>query len=223
MKDASERPSTLPDYTRGEENFNFISHIVGAAVGVAVLVLCVVKSVRNSNPWGLGSSIFYGITMILLYTVSTLYHGLRPLKAKKVFQVLDHCTIYLLIVGTYTPILLSAVRPINPAAAYSLLAVEFAVGITAAVFTAIDMRKYRVLSMICYIVLGWCAVFILPIAIEAVTLPGFMYLLAGGIVYTIGSVLYGIGKKRRYMHSVFHLFCLGGSLLQFVCVYFYCL
>ena len=213
----------LPIYSRGEENMNFITHIVGVGIGFLVLVSCIVTSVLRSNVYGAIGSLVYGISMIALYLVSSVYHGLRNERTKKVFRVIDHCTIYFLIAGTYTPILLSAVRLVSPVKAYSMLGFEWGLAIVAIVFTAIDMKKFTVPSMICYLLLGWGIIFIVKTAIEAVSVVGFVWLLSGGIVYTIGSVLYGLGKKLKYMHSVFHIFCLLGSLLQFVCVICYCL
>ena len=113
----------LPDYTKGEELFNMISHIVGGAVGIAALVLCIIVSAVHRNGYGLAGSIVYGMSMFVLYTMSSVYHGLREGTAKKVMQVLDHCTIYLLIAGTYTPILLSAMRPIDPVSSWVLFGV----------------------------------------------------------------------------------------------------
>ena len=211
----------LPDYTRGEELFNMISHIVGGAVGVAALVLCVVFSAIHKNGYGLAGSIVFGVSMITLYTMSSVYHGLREGTAKRVMQVLDHCTIYLLIAGTYTPILLSAMRPIDPAASWILFGVVWALAALAIVFTAIDMRKYSVFSMICYIGMGWCIVFKLPLLIQAVGWGGFWLILLGGVCYTIGAVLYGMGRKKRYMHSVFHLFVVAGSILHLLAVLLY--
>jgi len=161
--------------------------------------------------------------MILLYTVSSVYHGLHHPTAKKVMQVIDHCTIYLLIGGTYTPILLSAIRPVSSGWAWTLFGIVWGLAAMAATFTAIDLKKYSVLSMVCYIGMGWCIVIAADIAIAAIPLPGLLWLLGGGIAYTIGAILYGIGKKKRYMHTVFHLFTLVGSMMQFVCILWYVL
>lgn len=211
----------LPDYTKGEELFNMISHIVGGGVGVAALTLCVIFSALERNPWAVVSSAIYGASLIALYSMSSIYHGLRPGFAKKVMQVLDHCTIYFLIAGTYTPILLCCIRESAPVTAWVLFGAVWGICGVAAVFTAIDLKKYAVLSMICYVGMGWCIVFAAKTAIEAIPFPGLMYLLAGGVSYTIGAVMYGIGGKRRYMHSVFHIFVVLGSLLHFFCIFFY--
>lgn len=213
----------LPDYTNGEELMNMISHIVGGALGVVALVLCVTFSAIRNNPWGVVGSAIYGASLILLYTSSSIYHGLRPGMGKKVMQVIDHCTIYFLIGGTYTPILLCSIRPISPAWAWVLFGIVWGLAAMATTFTAIDLKKYSVLSMICYIGMGWSVVIAAKTAIEAMTVPGSLWCLAGGILYTVGAVLYGLGKKRRYMHSIFHFFVVAGSIAQFICIFFYVL
>ena len=213
----------LPAYTKGEELFNMISHIVGGAIGIAALVLCIVFSAIHKNGWGLAGSIVYGVSMIVLYTMSSVYHGLREGTAKRVMQVLDHCTIYLLIAGTYTPILLSAMRPIDPVSSWILLGVVWGLSAVAITLTAIDLKKYSVFSMICYIGMGWCIVFKIPLLIQAVGWGGFWLILLGGVCYTVGAVLYGIGAKKKYMHSVFHLFVVAGSVLHLLAILIYAL
>ena len=208
----------LPDYTRGEECMNTVTHIVGGGLAVAALTLCVVRAALHGNIWGVVSSAIYGASMIALYTVSSVYHGLRPGMGKKVMQVVDHCTIYFLIAGTYTPFALSAIRPLNPALGWGLFGFEWALTAVSVTLTAIDLRKYRVFSMICYIGMGWAIIPFAGAVIEALTMPGFVLLLSGGIAYTIGAVLYGIGAKKHWMHSVFHIFVVLGSVLQFFAV-----
>lgn len=213
----------LPTYTRGEERFNMISHIVGGAIGVAALVLCIVRSALHHNGFGLAGSIVFGVSMILLYTMSSIYHGLREGTAKKVLQVLDHCTIYVLIAGTYTPILLSAMRPIDPVASWVLLGVIWALAAVAITLTAIDLHRFRVFSMICYIGMGWTIIFKVALLIEAIGWGGFWLILLGGVSYTAGAVLYGMGRTKRYMHSVFHLFVILGSVLHTIAILLYTL
>lgn len=217
------RERELPDYTKGEEIFNMVSHIVGGAIGVAALVLCVIRSAIHRNGYGLAGSIVFGVSMILLYAMSSIYHGLRDGLAKRVMQVLDHCTIYLLIAGTYTPILLSAMRPIDPVSSWVLFAVMWALAALATTLTAIDLHQFRVFSMICYLGMGWAAIFKLPLMIEALGWAGFILILLGGISYTVGAVLYGLGRTKRYMHSVFHLFVILGSVLHTLAILLYAL
>ena len=200
-----------------------VSHIVGGGFGVIALVLCVVFAAIKHNVWGVVGSAIYGASLIALYSMSSIYHGLKCSTAKKVMQVLDHCTIYFLIAGTYTPILLCSIREVAPVTAWILFGVVWGISALAVVFTAIDHKKYAVFSMICYIGLGWCITFAAKTAVIAISFQGLMFLLLGGISYTIGAVLYGLGRKHRYMHSTFHLFVVMGSILQFICIFFHIL
>ncbi len=213
----------LPSYTKREEIMNMVTHIIGGGLGFLALTLCILVSCLHQNIPGVIGSAIYGGSMIILYAISSVYHGLIPCTGKKVMQVIDHCSIYILIAGTYTPILLSAFLPLYPILAWSLLVLEWGFAALAITLTAIDLRNYRVFSMICYIFMGWAIIFFVPQAIIAFTPAGFYWLLSGGIAYTIGAILYGIGVKRRWMHSVFHIFVVLGSLLQFISILFYVL
>jgi len=212
----------LPIYTKGEEIFNMISHIVGAVIGIVALVLCVIFAAINNNVYGVISSAIFGATLIMLYTMSSIYHGLNSeLKAKKVFQVIDHCSIFLLIAGTYTPFALCTLREYSPATGWTIFGITWGLAILGIVLNAIDLKRYKIFSMICYLVMGWCIIIkgsILPVLL---TMPGFILVLTGGIAYTIGAILYGIGRKKKWMHSVFHLACVLGSLLHFLCILLY--
>ncbi len=211
----------LPSYTKGEEIFNMVSHIVGGAFAAAALSLCVIFAALYSDAWGVVGAAIYGGTMVVLYTMSSIYHGLHRSTAKKVFQVIDHCTIYFLIAGTYTPVTLSALRPIYPVQAFVIFGIVWACCFVAATLTAIDLKKYRIMSMICYLAMGWCIIFFIGPTIRCLGLGGTVFLITGGVAYTIGAVLYGIGKKKKYVHSVFHLFVLTGSILHFFMILFY--
>ncbi len=213
----------LPDYSRGEEIMNMVTHIVGGAIGIAVLTLCVIRAALNQNVYGIVTSAIYGTCMIAMFTISSVYHGLKPNMGKKVMQVIDHCTIYFLIAGTYTVVLLSALRPVYPGLAWGLFGFEWGMVALATTLTAIDLKKYSKFSMVCYIGMGWAIIPFCRQVIEVLTLGGFWLLLAGGIAYTIGSILYGLGKKRKWIHSVFHIFVILGSVLQFFAVLFYAL
>ena len=213
----------LPNYTKGEELFNMLSHSAGAVFGIVALLTCLMASLTKQTIVGIISSIIYGSSLILLYTMSSVYHGLPKGMAKKVLQVIDHCTIYLLIAGTYTPVMLCAVRPVSAICAWTIMGLVWGCAIIAATLTAIDLKRYSKFSMICYIGMGWCVVLAIKPTIQAVPLTGLLWLLLGGISYTIGAVLYGLGKKHRYMHSVFHLFVLAGSVLQYIAILFFVL
>jgi len=217
------RERLLPSYTKGEEIFNMVSHIVGGALGIAYLVLCVIVAAVHKNPMGVVASAIYGASVIILFTMSSIYHGVRPSTAKKVLRIIDHCTIYLMIAGTYTPIALCAVREQNTAAGWVLFGIIWGVTALAATFTAIDLQKYKKLSMICYLGMGWCVVGFWKLTYAAIGFGGALFLIAGGILYTLGAVLYGLGKKKRYIHSVFHIFVDLASICHFFCILFYVL
>ena len=222
MKRTKLRDRILPKYTKGEEIFNMTSHIVGGVLGIVALVLCVVFAAVHGNGYGVVSGAIYGVTMVILYTMSSIYHGLNTKrKAKKVFQVLDHCSIYLLIAGSYTPFALCTLREYSTALGWTIFGVIWFVAILGIILNSIDIKKFRVFSMICYLVMGWCIVFKINLLPELLGTAGFVLLLLGGLAYTIGAILYGLGKKHKYMHSVFHLFILLGSLLQFFTILLY--
>lgn len=213
----------LPDYTRGEEIMNMVTHIVGGGLGILILVVCLMKAIFGGNTLGIVGSAIFGGTMIVLYTMSSVYHGLHAGTGKKVMQIIDHCTIYFLICGTYTPIMLAGFVPVYPILGWGLLGLEWSLAILAATLTAIDLKKYNIFSMICYIAMGWGIIFFLPQAITVLTKPGFLLLLSGGIAYTVGAILYGIGSKTRWFHSVFHIFVVLGSSLQAMAIFLYVL
>ena len=217
------RDRKLPNYSIGEERFNYISHIVGGAIGLIALILCLIISAWHRDIMAIATSIVYGITMILLYCMSSIYHGLKDSLAKRVFQVLDHCAIYILIAGTYTPIALCSIRKVNPTIGWGVFIAEWSLAIIAIIFNAIDFKKYAVLAMVCNLVMGWGIVVVLPTAVKALTWDGFIYILGGGILYTIGAVLYGIGKNKSYMHCIFHVFVLLGSVAHLLGIMFYVL
>ena len=213
----------LPDYTRGEERINMITHIVGGAGGLLILVFSILIGAAHSDPWAIVSGSIYGFMTCCLFAVSSIYHGLPDGTAKRVMQIIDHCTIYFMIAGTYTPVLLTGIQRISPRSCWIVFGIEWGAAAAAAVFTAIDLKKYSKFSMICYLTMGWTIVVIVKMTIQVMTLPGFLWLLGGGLCYTVGAVLYGLGKKHRYMHSVFHLFVNAGSLLQAAAILFYVL
>lgn len=212
----------LPTYTKGEEVFNMVSHIVGATMGIVALVLCVIFAAIHGNAYGVVSSAIFGTTLIVLYTMSSIYHGLNEkLKAKKVFQIIDHCSIFLLIAGSYTPFALGPLREYSTATGWTIFGIIWGLAILGIVLNSIDLKRYKVFSMICYLVMGWCIIIKGSILPALLTMPGFILVLTGGIVYTIGAILYGIGKKKKWMHSIFHLACVFGSLLHFLCILLY--
>ena len=211
----------LPVYCRGEEIMNTVTHIVGGALAVMGSLLCILIVCKEGFGRDILGAAVYCISMIGVYTMSSIYHGLRPGMAKKVMQVIDHCAIYFLIAGTYTPILITGFLPVYPIIGWGLLIGQWSLCAVAVTLTAIDLKKYKAFSMICYIFMGWGIAFFLPQAIVVMTKPGFCLLLIGGIAYTIGAVLFGLGKKLPWMHAVFHIFVIGGSLFQYLAILLY--
>ena len=212
---------SLPLYSRGEEQMNTITHAAGGILSIAGLVLLILQASLNQNIWGISTGSLYGASLIAMFTVSSVYHGLTTDLSKKVMQVIDHCTIYFLIAGTYTVIVLTALRPVYPGLAWGLFAFEWALAILAATLTAIDLKQYEVFSMVCYIGMGWAVIPFWKQILEVLTPAGFALLLIGGVAYTIGSILYGLGVKKKWMHSVFHIFVVLGALLHFLTVLLY--
>ena len=214
---------SLPRYTKGEEIFNFVTHTVGGAWGIITLALCIFVSLSKKNMLSLGCGIIFGISMIALYSVSSIYHALPRGTAKKVFQVLDHCTIYFLIAGTYTPMLLCGLMRTAPAAAMLTFIVVWGLAVISITLNAIDLKKFKVFSMICYIGMGWAVIFNIGSMYNALGAMGFALLLGGGISYTVGTIFYKIGSQKKYFHSIFHIFVLIGSILQSLSVILYTL
>ncbi|MBO5733606.1 MAG: hemolysin III family protein [Clostridia bacterium] len=212
----------LPIYTKGEEIFNMTTHIVGGGLGIVALVLCVVFAAIGGNVYGVVSGAIYGATMIILYAMSSIYHGLKPeMLAKKVFQVIDHCSIFLLIAGTYTPIALCSLREYSPWLGWTIFGVVWGMAALGIALNSIDLKKYSIFSMICYLVMGWCIIVAAKPAWAAVGADGMNMILAGGILYTLGAIFYGIGVKKKYIHSVFHIFVVLGSVVHFLAILIY--
>lgn len=208
-----ERKIPIPKYTLGEELISSISHGIGAGLGVVALCMCVSIASAHNNVWGIVSSWVFGLSMIILYSMSCIYHGLKPNNAKRVMRIFDHCTIFLLIAGTYTPFTLVSLRN---SVGWQLFGIVWAAAIIGIILNAIDMERFKVFSMICYLAMGWVIIFAFKPLLRVVPKPGIWLLLAGGIAYTVGAIVYGIGSKVKYMHSIWHFFVLAGSILHFL-------
>ncbi len=208
---------TAREYTLGEEIANSVTHGVGAALAIAALVLLIVKSVTDGGGILLASSLIYGISLLIEYLMSTLYHALAPEKAKRVFKVLDHSCIYILIAGTYTPYCLITLWPTWGLALAIIIWVMAVVGVA---FEAFWTFRPRWVSAVIYVIMGWCIVAFVPTLFSVMDPVGFWLLVAGGISYTVGAVFY-LFKKVKFMHSIFHVFVLAGSVLQFFSIFFY--
>ena len=210
---------SLPVYSVGEEIANTATHILGGLLGIIALVLCVRRAAAWYGAAEVVGAAVYGVCLILLYSMSSVYHGLRPGTAKKVMQILDHCAIYFLIAGSYTIVCLGVIRRTSPVMGWSILAMEWVLCSVATVLTAIDLKRYNLFSMICYIGMGWAIVPMAAMLFDIMTPAGFWLLLGGGISYTVGAVLFCL--KRKWMHSLFHVFVVAGSVLQFFAFYLF--
>ncbi len=210
-----------PKYTLSEELISAISHGIGVLLAIAGMVLCIVKAAMDGNTIGVVSSSLYGSFMIILYLMSTLYHSFKPtVKAKKVFRIFDHCSIFLLIFGTYVPYTLVTLKG---ALGWTLFGIVLGAAILGIVLNAVNLEKFKKLSMVCYLVMGWTIIGAIKQVYNNIDLNGLILLALGGVIYTIGAVIYGLGKKVKYMHSVWHIFVLLGTILQFFSIYLYVL
>lgn len=206
-------------YSKGEEIFNGVSHIVGGGLGVLFLIFSCIYGGLFLKPLEIIALIIYSISMILLYTMSSLYHMIKHPVAKKVFRIFDHCSIFVLIAGTYTPYILLSITTIE---GYIVLGVVWFLAILGITFNGINMnwKAVKILSYIAYIVMGWCIVFIFQDLVTHVNNISIWLLFIGGVIYTIGFIFYGIGKKKKWFHSIWHLFVLGGTIAHFISVIF---
>jgi hemolysin III len=208
--------STLTRQTIGEEIANSVTHGVAAALSIAALVILVVFAALRGSAWHVVSCSIFGITLILLYLASTLYHALPPGKAKQVFRILDHASIYLLIAGTYTPFTLVTLR--GPWG-WSIFGVVWALAVAGVVFQSLLIGRLPALSTTVYVLMGWVVVVAARPLIHALPWGGLLWMLAGGLAYTLG--VYFFASKTKFAHMVWHLFVIAGSLCHFFAVLFY--
>ena len=208
----------IPHYTLGEELMNSISHGLGALFGIAALVLCVVRAAQSGDPYRIVSGAIFGFTVLILYLMSCLYHALKVNKAKRVFRVIDHCTIFLLIAGTYTPYTLVSLRG---SVGWWVFGVIWATAIVGIVLNAVSLKKFSKISVALYLIMGWMIIIAYQPMVQAIPSGGMKLLVWGGIAYTLGAILYGIGSRKKYFHSIFHFFCLIGTVLHFLSIYLY--
>lgn len=217
----------LPEYTKNEETANMITHILGGVFALFSLLMCTVFAAWNKNVLGIVSGVIYGISMIVVYVVSSVYHGLDPdraYKGKVILRVLDHCDIYGLIVGTFAPIALTGLRQVSPVVAGVSLGLVILTAVIGTVFTAIDFSRFKVISYGAYFVAGWSVIMTVKQMLLAFSAEFIILLIVGGVVYTSGMIFYGLQcKGYKYCHSVFHLFILAGSVIHFVAIFKYCI
>lgn len=211
-----EKKKSAPVYSKGEEIFNAVSHIVGGAIGIVIFILGIIFAYPSAV--NMAAMAVFGVSVIILYTMSALYHFLRNGKAKSVFRIFDHCTIFLLIAGTYTPFCLIALS--DTVMGICILVTEWIMAILGIVGNAIAMNNKIIkgLSMAFYCIMGWMILISFGILLKSIPLASFLLLLLGGVAYTSGIVFYAFGKKIKYFHSVWHLFDVVGTVLQFLSV-----
>ncbi|WP_102269139.1 PAQR family membrane homeostasis protein TrhA [Massilicoli timonensis] len=207
----------FPIYTRNEEMFNTISHALGIFMGIGMLFFSILN---HHSEMGMYGGIIFGVSMIILYLASSVYHGTSPenVKEKKIFRLFDHCSIFILVAGTCSPFILDLIDNQSVDiewAFYGLLWIFAIGGIT---LLCIDMKKYKSIAVVMYVLMGAALVIRADSFIQIIGNTGMWLLLAGGVVYLIGLLFYGLGSKRKWMHSVFHVLCLVGSVLHCVCV-----
>lgn len=210
----------LFNYRKGEELFNWISHLAGSAIAVTGLVLGIIFAAIYSDAYGVISMAIFGASMVLLYLNSTIYHALPQNNSKRVYRVLDHCTIYFLIAGTYTPYCLVALRN-SGAWGWTIFGIVWAMSILGTILTAVNMQKFKVFSMICYLAIGWVIIIAFKPLAAALPTAALVLLITGGVIYTVGAILFGLGKKIPYMHSIWHLFCIAGTITHYLSILLY--
>jgi len=218
-KKTSLSPEPWNRYTPGEEIANSLTHGIGALLSIVGLILLVTIAALEHDPLRIASFTIYGVSLVLLYLASTLYHGLRPPRVKRAFRIIDHCSIYLLIAGTYTPFLLIG---LHNAQGFLLLGIVWGLAFLGILFQVAFRGWFTRLSVLTYVGMGWMVVLVLRELLASIPLGGFILILAGGLAYTGGIIFFG-WKKLPYRHAIWHLFVLGGSICHFFAVFFYLL
>ena len=196
-----------------EEWFNFMSHGITGLCAIGGLVVLIVFGAKSDKAWSLFSALFYGGSLVLLYTFSSIYHGLRHKKAKRVFNILDHCGIYLLIAGTYTPVLLIT---IGGTVGWTFFAIQWGMALIGIVLKVFFTGRFNLISTLMYAFMGWIIVFKLELVKSVMPEPAFWLLAAGGAAYTLGIVFYIIDYRMKMAHFIWHLFVMAGSILHFI-------
>lgn len=206
--------------TKEEEWLNSKSHGITALSAIGGLVVLIVFGAKSEKEWSLFSAIFYGISLVALYTFSTLYHGLRHKKAKRVFNILDHCGIFLLIAGTYTPILLISIGGVT---GWIFFGIQWGMAFIGIILKIFYTGKFKTISTLIYAVMGWIIVFKIEILKNSLPIPAYWLLISGGIAYTVGIIFYMLDSRVKYAHFIWHLFVMAGSILHFILMVMYVL
>lgn len=209
----------LKHYTPQEERANIISHAIGLALSLVALVLLVLRAGLYGNAWHIVSASIFGAALVSLYAASTFYHSAKDPRKRARLRILDHTTIYLLIAGTYTPFTLVT---LNGVTGWIIFAASWSMALTGTILKLFFTGRYTVVSTLMYVFMGWVIVFAISPLIENLSSEGLFWLIAGGVTYTTGAILYGV-KKIKFNHAIFHVFVLLGSFCHFVSVYLYVL
>lgn len=202
--------------TKLEEQLNAWSHGIGAALGIAALVLLIVYA-DTTKPWSLFSVIVYGISIIVLFLASTLYHAVKGERRKHYFRIVDHISIYLLIAGTYTPVLLILLAD---SLGWPLFWIVWGIAAFGLILKLFFTGKFEIFSTLLYLIMGWLIVFDYTNAAESLGSHGLLWLFAGGLLYTVGIIFYAI-ERIPYNHVIWHMFVLGGAICHFFMIFWH--
>lgn len=202
-------------YSLGEEIFNSVSHGAGSLLAIAGTAVLIVFTAIYSDARAVVSASIYGASLIILYTMSTLYHAITNNKAKSFFRIMDHDTIFLLIAGTYTPYTLVT---LNGVLGWTLFGIVWGAAILGILLNSINLEKFKKISMVCYVMMGWVIIFAIKPMIKNLSVMPLAFLLIGGIFYTVGIIFYAV-KRVKYFHSVWHLFTIAGSIFHYFSVF----
>jgi hemolysin III len=214
-----EEVENIKEYSPLEERINITSHAIGFILSVVALVLLVMHAVLHGNFWHIVSFSVFGISLIALYAASTIYHSAENIVLRSKLRVIDHAAIYVLIAGTYTPFTLIT---LGGSTGWVIFSVSWGMAFVGIILKMFFTGEYDVISTLMYVFMGWIIVFALEPLIHNLSSEGLFWLVAGGVAYTVGAVLYSI-KKIKFNHAIFHVFVLIGSICHFVSVYFYVL
>ena len=202
----------------GEEIANSISHGITALCAIGGFVVLLIFGAKSEKNWSLFSALFYGLSLVSLYTFSTLYHSLTHKTAKRVFNILDHCGIFLLIAGTYTPVLLISIGGVT---GWVFFGIQWGMAVSGILFKVFFTGRFNILSTILYAVMGWIIIFKIDVVKAALPDQAFLLLAAGGFAYTIGIVFYIVDTRMKFSHFIWHLFVMAGTVLHFLMMVFY--
>ena len=211
----------IPNYSKEEEVINSVTHAVGSVAALIGLIMLVKRSLLQNSSITLISSIIFGLALFILYLSSSLYHGIpKQYKLKKAFRVIDHCNVFILEAGTFTPVCLLLLKGFLGLTYFIIIWILALIGI---ILNIINVDKYENISLFFHLFIGWSILLVFNRLISSLTIEGLRYIFGGGLIYTVGAFLYYIGAKKKYMHSVFHFFCLAGSFFHFLLVYLFLL